>query len=151
MSVGSLPRPRLLRTPHFFTGPRLARHPRPAVLALFLLVLPGCGFTKAIGIGTGAAGLVGTAYGFGLLYDTAKRSISDEKVWAARATEKGWATSGALLGCGAVAKGAGMGLFFLSEEIEKALNPSPVAKPINQAAPPQRESPPGEYEVKPAP
>ncbi len=61
-----------------------------ALLIILLLVLPGCGFTKAISIGTGAVGVLGTTSGFIVLYYTGKHSMPNEDAQAARATKKGY-------------------------------------------------------------
>ncbi|APR85497.1 Hypothetical protein A7982_10846 [Minicystis rosea] len=122
---------------------------RVALLALVLILLPGCGFTKAIGIGTGAVGVAGTIAGFIVLDYTAKHSMPNEDEQAAKATKNGYMASGALIGGGLTLALLGAGLYLLADTIDKDMQRAPAKKPGNDPLP--KEGAPGEYELKSTP
>ncbi|APR76708.1 Hypothetical protein A7982_02055 [Minicystis rosea] len=121
---------------------------RAAFLALLLVLLPGCGFTKAIGLGTGAVGAAGSIAGFIVLSVAVKHSVPDEDEPAIWDTKKEFVASGALIGGGMALALVGAGLYLLSDTIEKKLQKPPAKKPPAEDPAPTRESTPGEYEIK---
>ncbi|MFT3775590.1 MAG: hypothetical protein QM820_60350 [Minicystis sp.] len=121
---------------------------RFALLALLLTVLPGCGFTKAIGIGVGAIGITGTIAGFVVLDQAGKHASPDPDPGATR-TE--YRASAGLIAGGVTLALLGAGLYLLADTIEKDLEKSKDQLPEPATGEPKgakEGSGKGEYEIR---